>query len=180
MLSIWNAHERTIKFLPVLIDKNIKITEISVLDKVLIFYDDDQRTHLWNIENDEQNIITLDYHFSKINTNCLYSLKHNENKCLIFNVNERSYSEIHLKIPCDVFCFTEDGKYLFGISEKESLLLMYQVDNDQILEKLFIENLSPHIQISKNRLIVNSNNEILLLSIIESADIISSSSSLKR
>ncbi len=124
ILAMWNVHERTIKFLPVLIDKNIKIREISVLDMVLIFYDNDQRTHLWNIDN-EQNIVTLDHHFSKTNGNCLYFFKDTENKCLIYDVKERLYNEIELKMPCNAFCLTEDGKYLFGISEKESLLLMY-------------------------------------------------------
>ncbi|CAF4266971.1 unnamed protein product, partial [Adineta steineri] len=63
--------------------------------------------------------------------------------------------------------FTEDGKYLFEISQKESLLLMYRVDDNQLLEKLFINSLLPHIEVFKDRLILCSDNELILLCINE-------------
>ena len=66
---------------------------------------------------------------------------------------------------CDAFCFTEDGQYLFGISQQESFLLMYRVNDGELVEKVFIENLLPHIQVCKDRLILSSNDELLLLCI---------------
>ncbi|CAF4105784.1 unnamed protein product, partial [Adineta steineri] len=63
--------------------------------------------------------------------------------------------------------FTEDGKYLFEISQKESLLLMYSVNDNQLLEKIFIDSLLPHIEVFKDRIILCSDNELILLCINE-------------
>ncbi len=166
-LAMWNVQLRTIKFIPILFDTNIQIREIFALETDLVLYDNKQRAHLWNIDNEQINLI-LDHHFYEININCLSLVKKTGNKWFFYNVNrEKLLDRISLKLFCDIFCFTEDGKYLFGISQKESLLLMYRVDDGQLLEKLFIENILPHIQISKNYLILSSNNELLLLYIAE-------------
>jgi WD40 repeat protein len=165
ILAMWNVQERTIKCIPTLLDNKIKIREICVLETFLVFYDNNQRAHLWNIEN-EHIILTLDHHLCQTNINCLTLIEHTGNKWFFYDTKkDRLRVEIRLETSCDVLCFTEDGKYLFGISQKESLLLMYRDDDGQLLEKLLIENLSSHIQVSKDRLILNSNNELLLLSI---------------
>jgi hypothetical protein len=162
ILAMWNVRETTIKFIPILLENNIKIREICALETCLVFYDYNQRAHLWNIEN-EHIFLTCDHHLRETSI-----IEHIDNKWFFYDAKTHKLSaKIGLETFCDVFCFTEDGKYLFGISQKESLLLMYRVDNGELLEKLFIENLSPHIQVSKDRLIVSSNNELLLLCIIE-------------
>jgi WD40 repeat protein len=162
-LAIWNVQEGTIKFIPILLENNIKITEICALETCLVLYDNNQRAHLWDIEN-EHIILTRDHHLRETNI-----IEHTSgNKWFFYDAKtDRLCAQIGLKTFCDVFCFTEDGKYLFGISQKESLLLMYRVDNGELLEKLFIENLLPHIQVFKDRLILSSSNELFLLCITE-------------
>jgi len=46
---------------------------------------------------------------------------------------------------------------------------MYQVDSGKCLEKLFIENISSFIQVTVNRLILNSNNQLILIGVLKEA-----------
>jgi hypothetical protein len=167
ILALWNLQERTIKFIPILLNSNVHITGICVLQTILVFYDNHQRAHLYNIDN-ERIIQTLDPHLCQTNINCLTRSKHISNKWFFYDpTKHRLCNQIEPKLFCDTYCFTENNKYLFGILQKESLLLMYRVDDGQLLEKLFIENLLPHIQVSKDHLIISSNNKLLLLYITE-------------
>jgi hypothetical protein len=167
---MWNMQDRTMKFIPMLFENNIEIKEICALETDLVFYDDKQRAHLLNMKN-EYTILTRVHHLREANT-----IDHIGNKWFFYDAKtDKLCAKIESEIFCNVFCFTEDGKSLFGISQKESLLLMYRVDDGELLEKLFIENLMPHIQVFKDRLILSSNDELFLLCITEM-----DSSSLKR
>ena len=167
ILAMWNVQERTMKFIPTLLENDVKIREICALETRLVFYDNDHRAYAWDIENGHI-ILTLEHHLSKMAPNYFTLTEHTGNKWFFYDAKLDSLrAKIEMEPFCDVLCFTEDGKYLFGISQKQSLLLMYRVDDGQLLEKLFIENLSPHIQVSKDRLILSSNNGLLLLGLTE-------------
>ena len=122
-LAIWNAREKTIKYFPIVLDSSMKIKEIGISEAALIFYNDHHQAHMWNIDNEHISSPTFVYDTSR---------------------NRRRH-KIQVDLSCDAFCFTQDGEYLFGVVQKESLLFMYQVNTGQRLEKLVIENLSPHI-----------------------------------
>ncbi|CAF1301333.1 unnamed protein product [Adineta steineri] len=145
VLAMWDAEKKAMELISISLNNNIKIRKISALQSVLVFYDNNQQVYWWNIER-KQIIRTLHYDPCKTNATCRTHEEHTDN-------NDKY--------------FTEDGKYLFEISQKESLLLMYSVDDSQLLEKLFIDSLLPHIEVLKDRLILCSNNELILLCINE-------------
>ena len=175
ILATWHVQQKTIRFSPVLLDTDIEIKEICALPRNLVFYDNSQRAHLWAVDS-EQIIVTLDQAFFEMNNNYRTLIERTGNKWYFYcTKKEETLPRINLDMSCDALCFTEDGTYLFGVSQKESSLFMYRVDNGQILEQLFIENLLPQIQVVKDYLILNSNHELLLMCIIDNE-----ASSLKR
>jgi hypothetical protein len=92
-------------------------------------------------------------------------LDHRGKQLIVYDIERLLRGTIRLQTLCDIICFSENGKYLFGISKKESFLFMYQVDNGKCLEKLFTENIPLLIQATPNRLILNCNNQLVFISI---------------
>ncbi|CAF1181265.1 unnamed protein product [Rotaria sordida] len=166
-LTIWDLNTRIIKYLPTLINKSTQINKIYSLSTTIVFHDNRQRIYLWYIDNGNQ-IITFDHDRLEKEGNCLTLIDPNGNKLfVVHDINKSLYGDIRLEISLDTFCLTEDGKYLFGISQKESLLFMYRIDDRKCLEKIFIDNLSPLLKVSNDCLILLRNNELLLISIID-------------
>ncbi|CAF3842914.1 unnamed protein product [Rotaria sordida] len=166
-LTIWDLNTRIIKYLPTLINKSTQINKIYSLSTTIVFHDNRQRIYLWYIDNGNQ-IITFDHDRLEKEGNCLTLIDPNGNKLfVVHDINKSLYGDIRLEISLDTFCLTEDGKYLFGISQKESLLFMYRIDDWKCLEKIFIDNLSPLLKVSNDCLILLRNNELLLISIID-------------
>jgi hypothetical protein len=164
-LAVYNSNENTIKYLPIQIDKNIKIKKIYSVSKALIFHDNNNQVYLQYILNDNNNSIISLEHADILTTknNCIALLDHSVKQLIIYDIEKFSYGIIRLKTLCDTLCFSEDEKYLFGISSKESFLCMYQIDNGKCLEKLFIENISLFIQTITNRIILNCNNQLVFI-----------------
>ena len=156
-LAICNLNTTTIKYVPTLLSKDVKIEKIDIQKNILIFYDCGERVHFWNI--DDEKIVTLNEDFMVFR-----SIGHT---LFIYDTREILRSEIQLAIACDTLRFSDDRKYLFGISCQESILLMYRINDGQLLEKLFIENLSPLMETSKDRLVLCCNNKLILISITE-------------
>ncbi len=175
MLAIWNSNENTIKYLQIQLNQNVKVEKIYALPTALVFHDYNHKVHLQRIDNTTKvvNLECADILTTK--SNRLALLDKTENTLVIYDVNLMLRGKIQLQTSCDALCFTEDENYLFVVSHKESMLLMYRVDNGKRVEKLFIENLSVLIQATTNRLILTRNNKLLLISIAEKG-----SSSLKR
>ncbi|CAF1601312.1 unnamed protein product [Rotaria sordida] len=166
-LTIWDSNTRIIKYLPTLINKSTQINKIYSLSTTIVFHDNRQRIYLWYIDNGNQ-IITFDHDRLEKEGNCLTLIDPNGNKLfVVHDINKSLYGDIRLEISLDTFCLTEDGKYLFGICQKESLLFMYRIDDRKCLEKIFIDNLSPLLKVSNDCLILLRNNELLLISIID-------------
>jgi len=175
MLAIWDSNENIIKHRQVQLDKNVKVEKIYALPTALVLHDNDRRVYLQHIDNTNKivNLERADLLATKGSRLVLFDKS--ESILLIYDVNAMLRGQIQLRTSCDALCLTDDGNYLFVISHKESMLLMYRVNSGKRIEKLFIENLSLLIQATIDRLILTRNNELLLISIAEKG-----SSTLKR
>jgi hypothetical protein len=150
-----------------LFGKTIKIKNFYTMSTILIFHDIDQRVHLWHIY-DNKSIITADHaDILEITNNRIILLNQSLDKMIIYYVKKMLHSEIQLEKQCDAFCLTDDAKYLFGVDYKKSTLFMYQVSTRECYETLFIENISPSIQATIDRLILSCTNDPILISISE-------------
>jgi hypothetical protein len=164
-LAIWDATSNTTTYRSLKFDKSIKIMAMHTLSNALVFHDSNHQAYLQMIDN-EKPIINLgrgDILKTKLNYIALFD--QTVNTLIIYDVNENRRGERQSNMSCDALCFTDDGKYLFGIVLKHSALMMYEVNTGKRLEKLFIENLSLLIQSTKDRLVVSLNNELVVLSI---------------
>ena len=165
-LAIYDTNKKTIVYCPMLFNGTTKIKEIFASSTALVFADTNRRVHVCHIDQ-EMAQITLDADFLERKNSCHILADPSGNKWCLYNMESNFHGEIQLETACDVCCFTEDYKYLFGISSKESLLFMYRVADGQCVEKLFIENLSPLIQVSKDYLVLKRNDELLIILITE-------------
>lgn len=172
MLAIWDYNENKITCSSTQLDKTMKIEKLYALPTDLVLYDHNQRVHLWRIGGGNKKTITLERaDILEIKSNRLVLLNQTVNKLIIYDVKEMLRGEIRLKIPLSALCLTDDGKYLIGLSSKESILLMYQVNNCKLLEKLFVEHLTPLIQATKDRFFLCRNSELILMSVAERSTI---------
>ena len=92
----------------------------------------------------------------------------NDQRAHLWRIGEEKSSVVE---GCDQIrlSMSDDGNYLHGVSYPDSSLLMYQTSDGRCVEKLYIENLSPMIQISNDRVIISTNNELVMVSIIRSS-----------
>lgn len=165
-LAICDTNEKTVVYRPILFNDTIKIKGIYVSSTALVFVDNNGQVHVWHIGQDIDQT-TLDGDFLESKNSCQILADSSGNKWFLYNMKGNFHGEIQLETACDVWSFTEDNKYLFGISCKQSLLFIYRVADGQCVEKIFIEDLSPLIQVSKNYLVLKRNNELLLILITE-------------
>ena len=145
---------------------NIQIKKIHALPTGLILYDNDCQVYLKFSDKEMKMIVLGRADLVEIKNNRLALLDKTKNEIIIYDVDKLLRGKIRVKLSLDILCFTEDGQYLFGISHKQSLLLMYAAENGKCLEKIFIENLSVCIQATMDRLILSRNKELLLMSIV--------------
>jgi WD40 repeat protein len=162
-LAIWDANSSSIRYRSLKLDKTIKIMTMHILSTALVFHDSNQQVHLQIIDDDKPiiNLGRSDILQTKLNYVALFD--QTQNILTIYDVKENRRGERRSNISCDALCFTSDGKYLFGISHKHSILLMYEVNTGKRLEKLFIENLSPLIQATKDCVVLSRNNKLFMM-----------------
>jgi WD40 repeat protein len=164
-LAIWDVNSSTITYRPVKLDKTTKIMAMHTLSSAVVFHDSNQQVHLQMID-DEKPMVNLgrcDILETKLNYLALFD--QTVNTLIIYDVMEKRRGERRPNISCDSLCFSNDGKYLFGIALKKSILLMYEVNTGKCVEKLFVENLSPLIQATKDRLVLSCNDKLFMMSI---------------
>ncbi|CAM4833811.1 unnamed protein product [Rotaria magnacalcarata] len=164
-VAVWHSNKSTIEYMVTMLNKPVQIDKIYALPASLVFYDRDQQAFLWNICDGNTKISLGRADRLEIKNSRIVLYDKTVNKLIVYDVKEMLRGDIQLQKPCDALCFSEDADYIFVIYHEESMLLMYQVNNGKCLEKLFIENLSQHIQSTRNRLVLWSNNELLLMSI---------------
>ena len=167
-LAIWNSVDHTIRYHSVQINSKTTITieKIYALPSTLVFRDSSQQMHLKYLDGMQTTIALERADLFQTAGNRLALFDRSTNQLITYDTEKKLRGEIQLEIPLDALCFTKDGEYLFGISQQESLLLMYQVDSGKLLEKLFIENLSRVlIRATNNRLILSRIDEVILLAI---------------
>ncbi|CAF4736102.1 unnamed protein product [Rotaria socialis] len=164
-LTIWDSEKNTIKYHLIHLEKTIKVQKLYALSSALVFHDSDQRVHLWYIDADKTTITLERTNHLEVKSTRLVLFHQTVKKLIIYDVDKKLCGKIQVESPCDAFCFTTDEKYLFVISHDESMLQMYEVDTGKMLEKLFIENMSPLIQATNDHLFLFCNNKLLLMSI---------------
>lgn len=166
-LAIWNSVDHTITYHSLQINRKTTtmIEKIYALPSAFVFRNGSQQMHLKYLD-DVQNIVALE-RADLFATTCtrLALFDRSTNKLITYDIDKKLRGEIQLETCLDALCFTEDGEYLFGICQTESLLMMYQVNNGKRLERLYIENLSAFIQATRDRLIITRNDQVFLLTI---------------
>ena len=132
------------QYVPMPLDSTTKISSISALRNAIVLYENDQRAQLWRRGEKKSSVV---------------------DGCDLFDMQEIMRDQIRSSVPCNTFAFTDDGDYLFGVSQRDSSLFMYEISDAQCLGKLYIENLSPLMKISNDRVILSRKNELVMLSI---------------
>ncbi|CAF4423131.1 unnamed protein product, partial [Rotaria socialis] len=165
-LAICHANKTyMIQYVSTLLDSSMLINNIHAVSAGLVLHCHDQQIFLWKLDDSNtRSFLGRARHFqTKNNRIVLYD--DSVNKLIVYDTIQMLRGTIQVPNCCDALCFSEDTEYLFVIDREESMLLMYQVNNGKCLEKLFIENLSAQIQTMDDRLVLLSNDEMLLISI---------------
>ncbi|CAF3756600.1 unnamed protein product [Rotaria magnacalcarata] len=165
-LAIWHANKTyMIQYVSTLLDSSVLINNIHAVSAGIVLHCHDQQIFLWKLDDSNtRTFLGRARHFqTKNNRIVLYD--GSVNKLIVYDTTQMLRGTIQVPNCCDALCFSEDTEYLFVIDREESMLLMYQVNNGKCLEKLFIENLSAQIQTMDDRLVLLSNDEMLLISI---------------
>lgn len=164
-LAVWNVETRAIKYHSMQFDTDTTIEKLYALSAALVFYDTSHRIHLKYLDKTRKMGVLERADLFETAGSRLALYDRTTNKLITYDISKKLRGEIQLETTLDALCFTKDGEYLFAIGQKESLLMMYQVDNGKRLEKLFIENLSVFIQATRDYLLVSRMDEVLFMSI---------------
>lgn len=164
-LAKWNSSTHTIDYYSIDIHLKTTIEQIYVISSALIFRDNSQRIYMKYLDDIHNRISLGRADLVQTSATRLALFDSSTNKLITYDISNKLRGEIQSETFLDALYFTENGDYLFGICQQQSLLFMYQVNTGKCLEKLFIENLSIFIQTTRDRLIVTQLDETLLMAI---------------
>lgn len=165
-VAMWNSSTDTLSYSSLKFENHVRVKRMYALTLALVFYGDNRCAYVQikGAEESMMNCGSADLIATK--TNLLALFDRTEKKLTIYDLEAKQRGERHPNVSCDTLCFTDDGKYLFGLSLGESILFMYDVHTGKRLERLFIEDLSSsYMAATSDLLILNCREKLSLLSI---------------